>query len=164
MMKFTDYLFSPEARRSAIRYGIFTGILFGIGYGWKIGLLTGAVMALVASIFNPLVSYLQDLPYHRIKKTFNSTILLDKRVHFTVQKGIVRGMFVLTADQQIVFLSVNRGEHCLELTRSEIKEIKRSDEMTISFFVNDTQYIRLISGECEEIVDTLLQNGWVVGN
>ena len=36
--------------------------------------------------------------------------------------------------------------------------------MTISFFVNDTQFVRLISGECEEIVDTLLQNGWVVGN
>ena len=134
-MKFSDYLFSPAARRSAIRYGIFSGILFGIGYGWRIGLLTGAVMALIASVFNPLVSYLQDLPYNRIKKSFTVPILIDKRVHFTVQKGFVRGMFLLTADQQIVFLSVDRGEHRLELSRAEIREIKRSDDMTISFFV-----------------------------
>ena len=163
MMNFTDYLFSPQARRSAIKYGLFTGALIGIGYGWKFGLLTGAVMAFLASFFSPLVAYLQDLPYIRIKKTFKTPILIDKRVHFTVQKGIVRGMFLLTAEQ-IVFLSVDRGEHRLELSRTEIREIKRSDEMTISFFVNDTQFVRLISGECEEIVDTLLQNGWVVGN
>ncbi|MBQ8213796.1 MAG: hypothetical protein IJZ80_07280 [Clostridia bacterium] len=163
-MKFSDYLFSPEARRSAIKSGLFTGVLIGIGYGWKFGLLTGAVTALIMSFFTPMLTYLQDLPYIKIKKTFTTPILIDKRVHFTVQKGFVRGMFLLTADQQIIFLSVDRGEHRLELSRAEIREIKRSDDMTISFFVNDTQFVRLISGECEEIVDTLLQNGWVVGN
>lgn len=162
-MNFFDYLFSPAARRSAIKYGLFTGVLFGIGYGVKIGLLTGAVMALFMSVFQPIVAYLQDIPYIRIKKALPTPILIDKRVHFTVQKGFVNGVFLLTADQ-VIFLSMARGEHRLELSRTEIKEIKQTDEMTISFFVNDTQFVRLLSRDCEEIVDTLLQNGWVVGN
>ena len=163
-MSFSEYLFSPQARLSAIKYGLFSGILFGIGYGFKIGLLSGAIMALLMSLISPIVAYLQDLPYIKIKKTFKSQVLLDKRVHFTVQRGIVKGMLLLTEDQQIVFLSMSRGEHRLELSREDIREIKRSAEMTISFFVNDKQFVRLISGECEEIVDILLQNGWTVGN
>ena len=162
-MTFLDYLFSPKARRSAIKYGVFTGALFGIGYGWKLGVLSGAIMALVMSVVQPIVSYLQDLPYIRLKKDLTTPLLIDKRVHFTVQKGFVNGMFLMTEDR-LIFLSMARGEHRLELLRTEIREIKRTDEMTISFFVNETQFVRLISGECEEIVDTLLQNGWVVGN
>lgn len=162
-MTFSDYLFSSAARRSAIKYGLFTGVLFGIGYGWRAGLLWGAIMTLLMSVISPIVAYLQDLPYIRFKKALHSSILIDKRVLFTIKKGVVKGIFLLTAEQ-IVFLSMERGEHRLELSRTEIREIKRSDETTISFFINDKQFVRLISGECEEIVDTLLQNGWTVGS
>ena len=99
----------------------------------------------------------------RIKETLGTSFLLDERVRFTVQGGTVGGFFLLT-DDRMIFLSLERGEHRLELTRGEVCSIIPEEHMTVRIYLNNTQFIRIISGVSEEICDVLQQNGWTVSN
>ena len=142
--------------------GVLSGVAIGLICGvWQYGVLAGAIAALIASVLVPLRLYREDIPYLKIKETMKKPFLVDERVRFTVQGGTVGGFFILT-DSSMVFLSLERGDHRLELSREDVLSVTCEQDMMINIFLNNKQYIRVISGVCTEICDVLRQNGWSV--
>ena len=161
-MKFLDYYLSSGARTLSVIIGILSGAMVGLVCGvWQYGVLSGAVTTLLASVLLPIRFYRQDLPYLKIKETMKKPFLVDERVRFTVQGGTVGGFFILT-ESSMVFLSLERGDHRLELSRDDVKAVEMGENMTISIFLNDKQFVRVISGDCEAIYDILRDNQWAV--
>ncbi len=160
-MKLIDYISAPTFRRSAIFYGIFTAVCISLFNGWKVGVLSGAITALISSVVLPIIAYVRDLPYIKLKREIKQPFLLDERVHFTVKGGAVQGFLILT-EEQMIFLSVGGGTHRLELSRAEVKSIRSDDRVTFRIFVNDTQFIRVMSVASEEIFEILRENNWAV--
>ena len=160
-MKFSDYYLSSGARITALFFGGIAAITVNVLLGWKLGILTGCFVALIASVVVPWMLYRKDLPYTRVKQTLKQPFLFDERVRFTVRGGTVGGFFVLT-EQSMIFLSMEKGEHRLELSRSDVQSVTLRQDMTVCIYLNDRQFIRLISGACEEICEVLRQNGWAV--
>ena len=162
-MKFSDYYLASGVRRSSLIYGTVLGLLAGFVLGWQIGVLVGAGVALVCSFLIPIVAYLQDLPYQKIKQTIAQPFLVDERVFFTVKDGTVRGFFILT-EKSIILLSLDRGNHRLELSREDVRCIICEDQIAVSVFLNEKQFVRVISGVCHEICDVLREHGWTVND
>lgn len=160
-MKFSDYFHAPGLRLLAFLFGVFAGLPVFILMGWKFGVLVCAVVTLLASVILPIRLYRAELPYNRVKSTIAEKFLFDLRVRFTVRNGTVSGHFLLT-QRSMIFLSFERGEHRLELSRDDVKSVELGENMTISIFLNDKQFVRVISGECEEIYDILRNNQWAV--
>ena len=163
-MKLSDYFFSSGVRALSVVAGLIGGFGMGFFTEWRIGLLAGLVIVLLTSIILPIVLYLQDLPYERKKKQLNKDFLLDVRVRFTVQGGsTVKGFFMLT-DESMIFLSLDGGEHLLELQRKDVHTIRLGDPVTINIFLSEKQYVRIISGLGEELFESLRENGWSVSD
>ena len=159
-MKYSDYFHARGIRITSVFYGALVGLTIGMFTNWQYGLLGGAVVSLLASFVLPLRLYLEEKPYVRIKKTMNPPFLLDQRVRFTVRGGTVGGYFILTQTSMIL-LSLERGDHRLELKPTDVKSIRMGEDMTISIFLNEKQFIRVISGDCKEIYGVLRENGWM---
>ena len=163
-MKFSDYYFSNGARVLSVIVGVLSGAIVGFVCGvWQYGVLSGAITTLLASVLLPIRFYRQDLPYIKIKETMKRPFLVDERVRFTVQGGSVGGFLILT-DDSMVFLSLERGDHRLELSRADVASVICGRDMTMSIFLNNKQYIRVISDVCAEICDVLRENGWSVSS
>ena len=161
-MKFLDYYLSNGARVLSTIIGILSGVAVGFICGvWQYGVLAGAVTTLLASVLVPLRLYREDIPYLKIKETMKQPFLVDERVRFTVQGGTVGGFFILT-DSSMVFLSLERGDHRLELSREDVVSVTCEQNTMINIFLNNKQYIRVISGVCLEICEVLRENGWSV--
>ncbi|MBR3894903.1 MAG: hypothetical protein IKJ35_07135 [Clostridia bacterium] len=160
-MKFSDYYLAPGVRKLSLFYGAALGLLVGFFVGWQIGVLAGAGTALVCSFAIPISAYLQDRPYEKIKQTLARPFLIDERVYFTVKDGTVKGFFILTPES-IVLLSLDRGNHRLELSRVDVRCITCEDGVAVSVFLNEKQFVRVISGGSEEICEILRENGWNV--
>ncbi len=160
-MKFSDYYLADGVRKSSILYGVILGSLAAFFFDWKIGVLVGAGVALVCSFLIPITAYLQDRPYQRIKQTLKQPFLIDERVYFTVKDGTVRGFFILT-EESIILLSLDGGDHRLELKRKDVRSISCETGMAVSVFLNEKQFVRVISGVGEEICEILRENGWNV--
>jgi len=166
-MKFSNYFHSPAVRVSASVIGIFigasvalAGTLTGWYTGWIWGVLAGAGTALILTVAIPLAVWRADAPYRRIKSTIKPPLLLDQPVRFIVKNGLLSGYLVLTKDS-IVLLSLDRGDHRMELSRDDVKSILLGeDDNAISIFLNNTQYIRIFSAACEEIFETFEREGW----
>ncbi|MBR2019109.1 MAG: hypothetical protein IKA05_01765 [Clostridia bacterium] len=158
-MKFSEYFHMRGVRTVSAALGLLIGSTFALLSDWRYGVLAGAVVALVASFVLPFRMYLSDRPYAKLKKTIAAPFLLDERVRFTVKDGTVGGFFLLTA-KSMIFLSLERGNHRLELSREDVKSVVLGENMTISIFLNEKQYIRLIAGDCEGIYEILRDNGW----
>ena len=162
-MKLSDYFLMPGVRRMAVIFGVFLGVPAWLLFGWKLGVLTGAVVTLIASVLIPLRIYFADLPYAKIKQTIETPLLLDERVRFTVRDGTIGGFLLLT-EKSMIFLSLERGDHRLELSRDEVCSVIRDEDMTIRIFLNNTKFIRVFSGGCEQICDILRDHGWRVSD
>lgn len=163
-MKFLDYYLSHGARVIATFIGVLAGIAVGFFSGvWQYGVIAGCITAILASFFVPLSLYRQDLPYLKIKETMKQPFLIDERVRFTVQGGTVGGYFILT-ESSIVFLSLERGDHRLELSREDVLSVVCNQNMTLNILLNNKQYVRVISDVCEEICEVLRENGWRVSS
>ena len=162
-MKFSDYLLMPGVRRFALSIGIFLGVPAWLIFGWQIGVLTGAVITLIASLLIPIRIYFADLPYAKIKQTITDPLLLDERVRFTVREGTIGGFLLLT-EKSMIFLSLERGDHRLELSRDQVCSVIRDEDMTIRIFLSNTKFIRVFSGGCEQICDILRDHGWRVSD
>ena len=160
-MKFSDYFHAPGVRFLAFLFGIFMGLPAFFFMGWKIGVLVCASVTVVASVILPIRLYRADLPYNRVKSTIAESFLFDQRVRFTIRNGTVGGRFLLT-QKSMIFLSFEQGEHRLELSRDDVKSVEMGENMTISIFLNDKQFVRVISGDCEAIYDILRDNQWAV--
>ncbi|MBQ1229503.1 MAG: hypothetical protein IIX80_00575 [Clostridia bacterium] len=163
-MKFSEYFFDTSVRVRAVLSGLMTGCLIGLLLeSWQYGVLTGAIVTLLYSLILPVLLYRADLPYLRLKDTLPKPFLIDARVRFTVKDGSVGGFFILT-DRTMIFLSAERGNHRLELSRSDVKSVIRNDDLTMSIFLNQTQFVRVMSATTEEILQTLRENGWSVSS
>ena len=161
-MKFLDYYLSHGARVISTVIGVLAGLCVGLLSGvWQYGVIAGAVTTLIASVLLPLSLYRQDLPYIKIKEGMKQPFLIDERVRFTVNGGTVGGYFILT-ESSMVFLSLERGDHRLELSRTDVASVICDRNMTIRIILNDKQYIRVISDVCDGICEILQENGWAV--
>ena len=160
-MKFWDYFFEPGVKFTAAVFGILIGVVTWIFSGsLQYALLAGAVLALITSITEPVKHYMMDRPYEKIKKAMQQTFLIDRRVRFTVRDGMVGGFFLLT-EQKMVFLSLERGTHRLELAREDVKRVVLDHETVLSVFMTDQKFVRVISVECEDFYQILTDNGWI---
>ena len=159
-MKFSDYFHATGVRLVSILFGGVIGLGVSFFWNWKFGILAGAILAILTSIILPIRLYRADLPYFRIKQKITDPFLLDERVRFTVRGGTVGGFFILTQNRMI-FLSLEQGDHRLELSRDDVKSVQLGEDMTISIFLNDKQFIRVISGISEQMYDVLCENGWI---
>ena len=160
-MNFLDYYLSVRARLKAIRWGLGLGLCSWLIFDWKIGVLVGAVVALLASFIVPLVCYCRDIPYIKIKKTLSVPFLIDERVHFSVKNGTVSGFMVLT-EKKLVLLSLEQGDHRLELAKEDISHITFDEAFTMNVFLNEKRFVKVISEACDEFCEILQQNGWYV--
>ena len=158
-MKFSDYFHARGVRIVSLLFGGMVGLSTGLFTGWRIGVLAGAITAVLASLILPIRLYREDKPYLRIKEKINLPMLFDERVRFTIRNGTVGGYFILT-QESMIFLSLENGDHRLELSRSDVQAIKLGENMTISIYLNNKQFIRVITGSCDQIYDILLENGW----
>ena len=158
-MKFSDYFFAPAGRMIGILIGTLIGGVCAIFLWWPYALLIGAAAALLVAVILPFIAYREELPYTRVKETLRKPFLLDRRVRFTVRNGTVGGYFILT-EESIVLLSLEQGNHRMELSRSDVKSIQLGEDYSIRIFLNNTKYIRVISAACEEMYSTLRENGW----
>lgn len=160
-MKYSDYLFTPGSRVIATGIGVITGGIMSFLFGWELGLLSGAATAILFSFVIPFLVYRADVPYAKIKKTITSPIIFDERVRFTVRQGSVGGYFILTRDS-MVLLSLERGDHRMELSREDVKKIFLSDPSGLCIHLGEKQYVRILSSYCEEMLNVLSENGWNV--
>ncbi len=166
-MRLSYYYHSPVSRVLATLLGIMigssvalVGLFTGRFVGWIWGLLTGAGGALVLSFLIPIVLWRSDAPYRRIKETIKPPLLLDKPVRFTVRGGSLSGFLILTKES-LVLLSLERGDHRMELSKTDVKSMVMDEtETSIRIFLNDKQYIRIFSASCQEIFETFRQEGW----
>ena len=158
-IKISDYLFLPGVRTLAVIFGLFAGIAALLIFNWEIAVLVGAGVALLTSFIVPILLYRADLPYERIKKTLKHPFLFDERVRFSVRGGSMGGFFILT-EESMVFLSLERGSQRLELNREDVKSIVLDEQFYMNIFLNNTQFIRVASGTCEEMYRILCENGW----
>ena len=158
-MKFIEFFTAPFIRAFAIRIGILIGAITALFAGWKIGILVGAVAVLLISLILPVLFYFTFLPYVRMKEKYKRPFLFDEPVRFTVKKGSVGGFFIIT-EKTLVFLSKECTSQVLELSRDEVKSVTMGRDLTVNIYLSNTQFIKVFSGACEEIMEILRTNGW----
>ncbi len=160
-MKFSDFFFSTAVRILSVIAGVVIGGLTAILKGWQLGLFVGAVAVFLTALALPVILYLRELPYQKIKKTIKHPFLLDERVLFTIQGGSIGGYFILT-ESSMIFLSLERGgQHRLELGREDVKAIKLENGEAISIFLSNTKFVRILSPAIETLFAELERNGWI---
>lgn len=160
-MKFSDYYLAPASRVIAGFLGILSGLTVGLFTNWQYGVLAGGAVAILASVLIPWKVWREEKPYNRLKEKIKGPFLIDKRVRFSVKGGSVGGYFILT-DESMIFLSVEDGEHRLEFSRTDVESIVLGNDMTVRVYLNDKQFVRMMSNMVEEIGEILRRNGWRV--
>ena len=158
-MKFSDYIFAPGVIPLSVLLGVLIGGLVGLFAGWQIGVLAGASAAVVISLLIPISLYREDAPYAKLKKTLRQPFLFDERVRFTVRGGSVSGYFILT-EHSMVFLSLDRGVHRMELAREDVQSVILGEDFSLNIFLNNTHFIRVLSAAGAEMFRILRENGW----
>ena len=161
-MKFLDFYLSSGTRTVSLFIGTVVGLITSFFTDWKIGTLVGGCAVILASVIIPIIMYHEEKPYNKAKTAINQPFLIDERVRFTVKEGTVGGYFLLT-EEKLILLSMDKDEHRLELTRDAIKSVILGDTVTLSIFLDQKQYIRIISGVCDEMYQVLEREGWTRG-
>ena len=164
-MRFSNYFLSPVVRVLSLFGGFLIGgvvAIFGVfsGYytGWIWGLLIGAGVSILLSIFIPLRFWIAEAPYRRVKKTLPQPLLLEQPVRFTIPDGAINGYLLLT-EQSLILLSFVRGEQRMELAREDVQSIQL-EENGIRILLNDTKFINFFAVDSEQIYELLRREGW----
>ena len=163
-MKFSEFLNAPAMRSTAIRMGTIVSIVLVIftDIDWRYAVITGAVIALLASVLLPLAMYIKLLPYKKFKESLGRPILIDAPVRFLAKKGMVAGFFLLT-ENNMVLLSNEKEKPALELTQKDVSSIALGEDVgIIDIYLDQKQFIRFVCAIDEEIVDALAEHGWNV--
>ena len=158
-MKFSNYFFAPNTRLTATVMGVLFGVPTAIFMGWPIGLISGACIAILASLVIPFMVYRADRPYEEIKKTLRRPFLFDERVRFTVVGGNVTGFFILT-EESMVFLSLDKGNHHLELSRDDVSRVILNDHVSLHIYLDEKKFIQVTAAASEQMFRVLRENGW----
>ena len=162
-MKFLDYFRLSHVRILSTVFGVFCAVPLLLFFDWRYAVLIGACVTLLSSLVMPILLYREDRGYQRIKKTLQQPFLIDERVRFTIAQGSIGGYLVLT-DSSLILLSREKGEHRLELKRSQISKIVVGEEsISLRIYVSNTQFIQVFSGACQEMYRILLEKGWGTG-
>ncbi|MBR7098605.1 MAG: hypothetical protein IKC59_04245 [Clostridia bacterium] len=161
MMKFSDYLQAPGVRPLSVGIGLLIGSGTALFTDWMMGIFVGAIAVLILSFLIPTVVYVQDIPYLKIKKSLPRPFVFDERVRFTVHGGnAVTGYFVLT-EERMVFLTVERGMHRLELSRTDVRRILTDPQnYCINIYLDDQKFVRVQTPVSEEMLRVLNEKGW----
>ena len=163
-IRFSNYYLAPGSRMLSIAIGLILGGLGGLFFGVSMGILIACGIAILSSFLLPLTLYLADRPYVKLKEGVKGPYLVDERVRFTIKDGSMGGFFILT-ETQMAFLSIEKGEHMIQLSKENVRSITMSERGVIQVFLNDTQYIGIITGASEELFEIIRDNGWnVVGS
>lgn len=164
-MKFSNYFLSPVVRLLSLIGGILVGgavAVYGLiskqFTGWIWGLLVGAGMAVLLSVFIPLRLWIAEAPYRRAKENLPQPLLWEQPVRFTVPGGVVNGYLILTK-QSLILLSFERGEQRMDLPREEVQSIILEED-GIRIFLNDTKFISFSAIHAEQIYELLRREGW----
>ena len=163
-MKFSEFFTSPGMRSAAIRTGVIAGAImaFFTDLDWRYAVLTGAGVAVLASVIIPLIMYIKLLPYKRYKESLGRRVLIDSPVRFWAKRGMVGGFFLLT-ESNLVLLSEEKEKPALELTQKDVNSIALGEDVgVIDIYLDQKQFIRFVSAIDEEIVDMLAEHGWNV--
>ena len=163
-MKFSEFFNAPTMRAAAIRTGVIVGAIMAIftDVDWRVAILIGAVVALLASVVLPIVMYIKLLPYKKFKESLGRPVLLDAPVRFLAKRGMVSGFFLLT-ESNLVLLSEEKEKPALELTQKDVASIALGEDVgVIDIYLDQKQFIRFVSAIDEEIVETLERHGWNV--
>ena len=161
-LHFGDYFSAPGVRILSVIIGLMIGGVTGIFTGWQIGTLVGATAVLIVSVLLPIALYRADVPYEKIKQTIAGNFLFDERVRFSVRGGKTVGGFFILTEKAMVFLSLEQGNHRLELSRTDVKSVVLEEEQfSIKIFLNNTQFIQVVSGACRELYGILRDNQWI---
>ena len=158
-MKFKDYLFAPGVRPLSIGLGCLIGSGTALFTDLITGAFVGAITVLVAAFVVPLLVFVQELPYNRMKKALPRPFVFDERVQFTAKGGSVSGYFVLT-DEHMIFLSIERGEHRMELSRKDVRSVRSEERYCINIYLNDKEFVRVQTPMFEEMLRVLSEKGW----
>ena len=158
-MKFKDYLFAPGVRPISIGLGVLTGSAVSLFTDLTLGAFVGAVTVLVAAFAIPVIAFLQELPYNKMKKALQGPFVFDERVQFTSKGGNVSGYFILT-DHRMIFLSLEKGEHRMELSREDVRSIRADERYCIKIYLNEKEFIRVQTPISEEMLRVLTEKGW----
>ncbi len=159
-MKYTDYLLMPGSRTLSTIFGALLGGAVALFGGWRLGVLVGASTAIVLSLLLPYLAYREDIPYNKIKETLAQPFLFDERVRFTVADGSVGGYFILT-DKSLILLSLENGNHRLELSRGDVRKIVLDERRALRIYLNETKFVQVLSAYSGEMFDVLSENGWI---
>ena len=160
-MKFSDCFFAPGVRPLSAVLGVILGSVTAVFAGWQFGVLIGASAAVVLSFVIPVFVYRKEIPYNKIKKTLAQPFLFDEWVHFTVRDGSVGGYFLLT-ENSMIFLSLENGDHRMELAKTDVRSVIADERSGIRVFLDDSRFIHVFSSCCEEMLRILRENGWNV--
>ena len=163
-MKFSEFFTSPTVRSTAIRFGVIAGSILAIftNIDWRYAVIIGAAVAILASVFLPLIMYIKLLPYKRYKESLGRRVLIDSPVRFWGKRGMVGGFFLLT-ESNLVLLSDEKEKPALELTQKDVNSIALGEDVgVIDIYLDQKQFIRFVSAIDEEIVEMLAKHGWNV--
>ena len=163
-MKFSEFFTAPTIRATAIRFGVIVGSIMAIftNIDWRYAVITGAAVALLASVLLPLALYIKLLPYKRFKESLGRPVLIDAPVRFLAKRGMVEGFFLLT-ESNMVLLSDEKEKPALELSQKDVDSIALGEDVgVIDIYLDQKQFIRFVCAIDEELVEILAQRGWNV--
>ena len=163
-MKFSEFLTAPALRSTAIRFGITVGAILAIftEMDWRYAVITGAAVALLASVLLPLAMYIKLLPYKKYKESLGRRVLIDAPVRFLAKRGMVGGFFLLT-ESNLVLLSEEKEKPALELTQKDVETVALGEEVgVVDIYLDQKQFIRFVCAIDEEIINALAEHGWNV--
>ena len=163
-MKFRDFFTAPTIRATAVRFGVFVGIVMALftNIDWRYAVIIGAAVALLASVLLPLAMYIKLLPYKRFKESLGRRVLIDAPVRFLAKRGMVGGFFLLT-ESNLVLLSDEKEKPALELSQKDVDTIALGDDVgVVDIYLDKKQFIRFVCAIDEEIIEILAQHGWNV--
>ena len=60
----------------------------------------------------------------------------------------------------MIFLSLDRGDHRLELNRQDVERVLLADQTSLSIFLGEKKFIRVTAATCDAMFRILRENGW----
>ena len=163
-MKFKEFFTAPQMFTTAIRFGVIVGLMMALftDLDWRYAVITGAAVALLASVLLPLIMYIKLLPYKRFKESLGRPILLDAPVRFLAKRGMVGGFFLLT-ESNMVLLFDEKEKPALELSQKDVSTVALGEDVgVVDIYLDQKQFIRFVCAIDEEIAEILEQHGWNV--
>ena len=159
-MKFWDYFFLPGVRGTATFAGLLTGLSVGMFTRWEFGVIGGVGVAVLVTLVMPLVMYLQNLPFEKMKRGLEGPFRFDEQVLFRSPRGSFGGYMLLSETALVILTREKKARICMQLTPADVRSVHIDNTTTLRIFLSETQYICVLCGVAEEIFEFLSRHGW----